>query len=93
MLKSDNTYFNENDFVETNGCMQELTVTITLNEYRTLIQDNENNLNLMEKLEAENERLNNLNAEYVKLILDKCPELKDKTMDIIEVISNKTNAK
>ena len=33
--------YNENDFVEKDGALQELTVTITLNEYRDLIATSE----------------------------------------------------
>jgi hypothetical protein len=86
MLKSEVPYGNENDFVETNGGLKELTVTITLNEYRTLIQKEENNLNYIAKLEEENKRLNVQNTEYVKLILNKFPELKGKINDMSEIL-------
>lgn len=40
VLKTEYGY-NENDFVEKDGVLQELTVTITLGEYRDLITTNE----------------------------------------------------
>lgn len=33
------SYYNNNDFVEENGQMKELTVTITLQEYRMLLEE------------------------------------------------------
>lgn len=39
-LKTDYGY-NENDFVEKDGGLQELTVTITLSEYRDLVTEKE----------------------------------------------------
>ena len=33
--------YNENDFVEKDGALQELTVTITLSEYRDLVTEKE----------------------------------------------------
>lgn len=49
-LKTDYNSFNEDDFVESGGEMKELTVTITLCEYRNLITEQTRN-------EAELDRL------------------------------------
>lgn len=38
-LKTDDEYFNKYDFVQTDDCMEELTVEITLAEYRSLIRN------------------------------------------------------
>jgi uncharacterized small protein (DUF1192 family) len=38
-LKTDEEYFNKDNFVQTDDCMEELTVEITLAEYRSLIRN------------------------------------------------------
>lgn len=58
--------YNEYDFVERNGQLEELTVTITLGEYRNLIQ-------LEEHLEAETYNLN----ERIKELCGEKEDLKE----------------
>ena len=86
MLKSENSYVDENNFIEVNNEMKELTVTITLNEYRTLIQCEERNLIYIQKLKDESNELRKQNEEYIKLILEKHPEIKDKFNDISDLL-------
>lgn len=50
-LKTEYIIDNEYDYVERNGQLEELTITLTLSEYRGLIQD-------VERLEAKNYILN-----------------------------------
>ena len=55
-LKTDYQY-NDDDFAQRNGDMQELTVTITLCEYRNLITELTHNETVIEALKKENEEL------------------------------------
>lgn len=59
--------YNEYDFIERNGQLEELTVTITLGEYRNIIQ-------LEEHLEAE---IYNLN-ERIKELCDEKEDLEER---------------
>ena len=73
--------YNEDDFIERAGEMHELTVTITLCEYRNLITE-------LTRLEAVNARLFEENTELEK----KCKNLTDalavcKLPDLLEQIS------
>ena len=54
---------NEDNFIEVDGQMKELTVTITLCEYRNLIGDRIYSEKFIEKLQDENEYLRNRIAE------------------------------
>lgn len=65
-LKTEYTIDNEYDYVERNGQLEELTVTITLNEYRGLIQD-------IERLEAKTDSLN----ERIEELCDEKEDLKE----------------
>ena len=57
MLKSENPYSCDYDFVQQGGAMNELTVTITLAEYRDLIED-VTRLNIeLDQLKAEKKEL------------------------------------
>lgn len=53
-LKTDDTYFDKHDFVQTEcGTMKELLVTITLAEYRILVETNARLYARIGALEAE----------------------------------------
>ena len=57
-LKTDYDYnYNEDNFVEVDGQLKELTVTITLCEYRSIISELAYNEKVIEKLQEENEKL------------------------------------
>lgn len=49
--------YNEDDFVQRGSYLDELSVTITLCEYRNLIRESARNEKEIEKLQEENERL------------------------------------
>jgi len=63
-LKTDEEYFNKDNFVQTDDCMEELTVEITLAEYRSLIRNDAYQADRITELKsqlaaalADNERL------------------------------------
>ena len=57
-LKTDYDYnYNEDNFVEVDGQLKELTVTITLCEYRSIISELAYGEKAIEKLQEENEKL------------------------------------
>lgn len=76
-LKTEYSY-NEDDFVQNTNGMQELTVTITLCEYRNLVSEIERQDILIERLQEENKRLTNANNSLSHFIAnDKQKEIKD----------------
>ena len=67
--------FNEDDFVQNGNGMQELTVTITLCEYRNLVKDIAYQDGVIEKLQEENKKLTEQNKCYAEYIVSKNPEI------------------
>ena len=57
MLKSENPYSCEHDFVQQGEAMNELTVTVTLAEYRELIEDQTRMDLEIDRLKAEKKEL------------------------------------
>jgi hypothetical protein len=57
-MKTAEYCYNEDNFVEENDTMKELTVTITLGEYRNLIQERVYNEKTIETLQEEKKVLN-----------------------------------
>lgn len=95
MLKTDikNSY-NDDDFMEQNGEMKELMVTITLCEYRNLIQERCYNEKAIEELQEKNEalinqieELNKSNKAYQTMLFKKAPEIKEKIREIAELLA------
>lgn len=78
-------HYNEDDFKEENGELKELTVTITLCEYRNLIEERAYNEKAIEKLQTENESLRKENANLKALVLHKSPELRNKIAEVIKM--------
>lgn len=76
--------YNEDNFVEIDGNLKELTVTITLCEYRNLITElerlNTANGDLYQKWKAEEERANVL----CQALFVKSPELQNEVGDVIK---------
>ena len=75
--KTDYIEWNDEDFVQNNDTLTELTVTITLCEYRKLLIDSVLSSNKIEELEKE---LNNTEEAYkmiLQTIFDESPELKN----------------
>ena len=65
--------FNEDDFAQRGGALEELTVTITLCEYRNMVREQARNELQIERLQDENGKLSNALAacklpEWVKSI-------------------------
>lgn len=79
--KTDFSY-NEDNFVEQNGELKELTVTITLEEYRNLIEERCYSDKAIEQLQEEVEELRKQRDNYVKIYLLKNPEIAEKIEDI-----------
>lgn len=70
--------YNEDDFIEVDGQMKELTVTITLCEYRNLIQENAQCFRTIDSL---NEEIGNLKKQVEatrKALLSNVPEMSEK---------------
>ena len=57
MLKTEGCYYPEENFVQEGDTLRELTVEITLDEYRELITGQADNAALIGRLEAEKEQL------------------------------------
>lgn len=67
--------FNEDDFMQRGGELEELTVTITLCEYRNMVRELARNELIIEKLESEKEKLVNENKNLANaLAVCKLPE-------------------
>lgn len=79
--------YNEDNFVEQNGELKELTVTITLQEYRNLIEERCYSDKAIEQLQEEVEELRKQRDNYVKIYLSKNPEIAEKIEDIVMFIS------
>lgn len=78
--------YNEDDFVENQDGMQELTVTITLCEYRNLLKDIAYQDAKVEKLEEEAKKTKETTNALLQMILLKSPEVIDKLYDVISAI-------
>lgn len=64
----------EDDYIERAGAVEEITVIITLREYRELIKNDALNNAQLKKLEEENEKLQRRVDELGKLIVAKHPD-------------------
>ena len=67
--------YNDDDFVQNGNDMQELTVTITLCEYRNLVRDLSNADTVVERLQEENKKLTEQNQTLSALIISQNPEM------------------
>lgn len=84
-LKTEYSY-NEDDFVQNGNGMQELTVTITLCEYRNLLKDITYQDHTIEKLEEENASLKKQNKVYQEHFIANCPEIIEKMGELANLI-------
>lgn len=80
-LKTDYTGYNEDNFIEVDGQLKELTVTITLCEYRNLIEDRVYSEKAIQQLQEENEKLRNTNELHLMCLMSKYPEIVEKVKD------------
>lgn len=78
--------YNEDDFVEKPDGMQELTVTITLCEYRNLIKEQAQNKKQIEILEEELKKTKESAKTFMQLFMIKSPETMNKICDLFNGI-------
>jgi hypothetical protein len=92
-IKTDYTY-NEDDFVQSGESLNELTVTITLAEYRNLLREETRSAEKIESLEEQLKRERNSTQTFMRLFMLKSPETLNKICDLFNEIfpSNKTEA-
>ena len=76
-LKTEYSY-NEDDFIQNANGMQELTVTVTLCEYRNLVEERAYSEKAIDKLQEENKNLKKQNETYQKFIIANHPEIIEK---------------
>ena len=74
-LKTEEYSYNEDNFIEKAGEMREIPVTITLAEYRNLIEERVYNEKAIEELQTENESLRKQNETFKRLYTESRPEL------------------
>lgn len=93
MLKTVHGY-NEDDFVQNGDSLNELTVTITLAEYRSLIREQTRSAERIECLEEQLKNTKESAKTFMQLFMIKSPETLDKICDVLKEIfpSNKTEA-
>lgn len=76
-----NCCYNEDNFIQNGNEMKELTVIITLGEYRNLIEERTRNEKTIENLEEELKKAKESLSMFAKLMLIKSPEFIDKVCD------------
>lgn len=86
-LKTEYGYV-EDDFVQNGNGMQELTVTITLSEYRNLIKYVATQDITIEKLQEENNKLKERSNAYEECIVSYHPEIIEKSGDFAKLLLN-----
>lgn len=84
-LKTEYTY-NDDDFIQTTGGMKELTVTITLCEYRNLIQDIVRSEKTIDQLQDEKEKLKKALQTYINFVSIHHPEIKEKISEVANLL-------
>lgn len=90
MLKTEYDY-NEDDFVQNGDALKELTVTITLAEYRGLIREQTRSAEQIEHLEEELKKVKEGYTMAMQLVMLKSPETVNKVCDLYnEIFPNKT---
>lgn len=85
-LKTEQDYVNEDDFCENYGSMKELTVTITLCEYRNLIEYRAYSEKNIEYLQEKNESLRKENERLLQIFLIDHPNTAKSLEEAIEAI-------
>ena len=75
-----------------NSVLQELTVTITLAEYRELLQTVRDDINEISRLEETNKRLADQNNAFSTLLYAKSPEIKQKLAEVMDLLSDEIKA-
>ena len=90
-LKTDYANFNEDDFVESGGEMKELTVTITLCEYRNLIAENARYEALINQLGDKRKNLESQVKTLSEMVLYDHPEFYTDMFDAVVRFLKKAN--
>ena len=80
------------DFVQADGTINELTVTITLCEYRNLIRDRQRHEVIIEGLNSELKKSRESMQTFAQMVSLKSPEVIDKLVSIIEEFIPKAKA-
>lgn len=88
-LKTEFSY-TEDDFVQNGNDLQELTVTITLCEYRNLIKDIAYQDNTIEKLEEETSNLKKQNEIYKEYIIANHLEISESLCGLADILMGRT---
>ena len=89
-LKTEYSY-NEDDFVQSGESLNELTVTITLCEYRNLIREQTRSAKQIECLEEELKKAKEAGKTFMQLCMIKSPETINKICDVFnEFFPNET---
>lgn len=84
--KTDFTPYNEDNFVERDGKLQELTVEITLEEYRNLLTERVYNEKQIEALQEKNKHLEESLEVITEMIYENAPQLKGKISSLFETV-------
>lgn len=89
-LKSDYNY-NEDDFIQDGGVLRELTVTITLCEYRNIIEDLTYTRSQVDSLQEQTEKLKKQNDALIKVLRSNIPEIERPLKSIVEILFREHN--
>lgn len=82
---------NDDDFVQNGDFLNELTVTITLCEYRNLIREQAQNEKRIEILEEELKKTRESAKTFMQLFMFKSPETINKICDLVNgIFQNET---
>lgn len=92
---SEKCFADDLNYIDNNGELNEITVTITLGEYRQLIQ---NQTQAVYELTKKDDEIKQLRDEvknvcstrdsYLKIIYAKCPEIAEKILEFGSLVSN-----
>ena len=85
--------YNEDDFVQSESGMQELTVTITLCEYRNLIKELQRQDVIIEELKTRMKNAQEYSKTLFQMLMVKSPEVINKAIDIIKELFPQTETK
>ena len=90
-LKSDYNY-NEDDFIQDGDVLRELTVTITLCEYRNIIEDLTYTRSQVDSLQEQKEKLKKQNDALVKVLRSNIPEFESPLKSIVDILLGRNNS-
>lgn len=91
--KTTSGIYNEDDFVQNESGMQELTVTITLCEYRNLIRELQRQDVIIEELKTRMKNAQEYSKTLFQMLMVKSPEVINKAIDIIKELFPQTETK